>query len=96
LQLNRINLRTTASNVRKIFYVIIKSYWDALKKVGVTEYSIYPVDMNIKGKRAYTSGLWEATRVTAEGKTIKLSGNISNVLEKQADGSWKITVQSWN
>ncbi len=74
----------------------IKAYWDALKKAGIKKYSIYPVDLNIKGNRAYTSGLWEATRVTAEGSTVNLNGNISNVLEKQEDGSWKITVQSWN
>ncbi len=74
----------------------IKAYWDELKKAGIKEYSIYPVELKVKGDRAYTSGLWEATRITAEGSTVYLNGNISNVFEKQEDGTWKITVQSWN
>lgn len=74
----------------------IKAYWDDLRQVGVQEYAIYPVNLHIEGNRAYASGLWVATKVTAEGKLVNLSGNISHVLEKQRDGRWKIAVQSWN
>lgn len=74
----------------------IIAYLDGLKKVGVKEYSISNVNMDIKGDIAYETALWEATRVDANGNVIKFDGNITNVLEKQEDGSWKIKYQSWN
>ena len=73
----------------------IKDYWDGLRKVGVNEYSVYTVDLKVEGDKAYQTALWEATRI-ADGKVIEFEGNISNVLERQKDGSWKITLQSWN
>ena len=74
----------------------IKGYWDNLKRVGVTDYVVYPVDLRIVGNIAYQSALWKATRITPDGNVIQFDGNISNVLEKQSDGSWKINLQSWN
>lgn len=74
----------------------IVAYLEGLKKVGVTKYDISSVDLNVEGNMAYETGLWEATRVDDDGNVIKLDGNITNVLEKQNDGSWKIKLQSWN
>ena len=74
----------------------IIAYLDGLKKVGVNKYSMSNVDMNIKGDIAYETALWEATRVDADGNVFKFGGNITNVLEKQKDGNWKIKFQSWN
>jgi ketosteroid isomerase-like protein len=74
----------------------IIAYLDGLIKVGINEYSISNVDLNVKGDIAYETALWEATRVDASGNVIKFEGNITNVLEKQNDGSWKIKYQSWN
>ena len=74
----------------------IATYLDGLRKVGFTEYSISSIDMDSKGDTVYTTALWEATRVDSNGAVIKLDGNITNVLEKQKDGSWKIKLQSWN
>lgn len=74
----------------------IKNYLDGLRKVGFNEYSISTVDLDVKGDTAYTTALWEATRVGANGKSIVLEGNITNILEKQENGSWKIKYQSWN
>ena len=76
--------------------VAISAYLESLRKVGFDQYSIANVDTEIKGDTAYTTALWEATRVDANGNEIKLDGNITNVLARQADGSWKITLQSWN
>ncbi len=75
---------------------IIGSYLKALKEVGVNEFSISNVDVDIKDNIAYETALWETSRTGAEGNIIKLEGNISNVYEKQKDGSWKIKLQSWN
>ena len=74
----------------------IKSYWELLKGVGVSNYAIYPVALRVEGDTAYQTALWEAVRYNSEGEPIKLQGNISNVLVKQEDGSWKIKLQSWN
>ncbi len=73
----------------------IRNYWDGLRKVGVNEYTVRTVETRIEGDTAYQTALWEATR-TADGQAIQFEGNISNVLERQKDGSWKIRLQSWN
>lgn len=74
----------------------IKGYWDNLRKIGVYDYSIYAVNHDIEGDVAYTTALWEAKRKVTNGDVITMDGNISNVYEKQKDGSWKIKLQSWN
>jgi len=74
----------------------ILNYFEGMKKVGVTEYSISNVDTNINGDTAYETAIWEATRVGANGTVFNFEGNITNVLEKQKDGRWKIKLQSWN
>jgi ketosteroid isomerase-like protein len=74
----------------------IQAYLEGLREVGVKEYSISNVGTDIKENIVYEAALWEATRVDNEGNVIKLQGNISNVFEKQNDGSWKIKFQSWN
>jgi len=74
----------------------ITTYLDGLREVGFTKYSISNVDMQVKGDIAYSTELWEAIRIGTDGKEIILDGNITNVLERQNDGSWKIKLQSWN
>ena len=74
----------------------ITSYLHGLKEVGLKQYTISNVDLDIKGNIAYETALWEVTRIDADGNVILLDGNITNVLEKQKDGSWKIKLQSWN
>lgn len=74
----------------------IKAYLDGLRDVGFNSYSISEVEMQVKGDTAYSTSLWEATRIDAAGNEITLDGNITNVIERQEDGSWKIKLQSWN
>ena len=76
--------------------IAITTYLEGMKENGVTEYSISNVDLQIKGDVAYETALWEATRIDASGTIFNFEGNITNVLEKQKDGSWKIKLQSWN
>lgn len=73
----------------------IRNYWDGLRKVGVNDYTVRTIETRIEGDTAYQTALWEATR-TADGQSIQFDGNISNVLERQKDGTWKIRLQSWN
>ena len=74
----------------------ISTYLLGLRKVGMKQYTISNVDLDIKGDTAYETGLWEVTRIDTNGEMILLEGNITNVFEKQKDGSWKIKFQSWN
>jgi uncharacterized protein (TIGR02246 family) len=74
----------------------IKNYWDVLRGVGIDAYAINTVDLRINGDTAYQTILWEATRNAADGNVIQFDGNMSNVLERQKDGTWKIKLQSWN
>ncbi len=74
----------------------IKTYWDGLLGVGVSEYSVDTVDIRFDDNVAYQTLLWEATRTDIEGNTFQFNGNMSNVLKRQQDGGWKISLQSWN
>jgi ketosteroid isomerase-like protein len=74
----------------------IKDYLSGLKSVGVISYTISNVEIEIKGDLAYETAQWEAIWSNAEGSNFNFEGNISNVFEKQKDGSWKIKFQSWN
>jgi uncharacterized protein (TIGR02246 family) len=74
----------------------IKNYWDVLREVGIDAYAINTIDLRVDGNTAYQTVLWEATRNAADGNVIQFNGNMSNVLERQKDGTWKIKLQSWN
>ncbi len=74
----------------------ISTYLLGLREVGMKQYTISNVDLDIKGDTAYETGLWEVTRIDTNGDAIMLEGNITNVFERQKDGIWKIKLQSWN
>ena len=74
----------------------IVDYWQNLKTVGFEELSIYLVDVEDKGQQVVSTALWQITRKSVDGYKVIMKGNISNVLEKQLDQSWKIILQSWN
>ena len=76
--------------------IAITTYLNNLREVGFNEYSISNVNTQVKGDKAFTTALWEAIRVGVDGNKIKFNGNITNVLERQNDGNWKIKLQSWN
>jgi ketosteroid isomerase-like protein len=76
--------------------VAIKKYWDEQRKAGFNAFTIHGVSLNTAGDTAYQTALWEAVRKDGAGNTITLEGNISTVMKRQKDGSWKITLQSWN
>lgn len=74
----------------------IKKYWDGLRKAGFNEFSTSDITLNTVGNTAYQTALWVAVRKDNAGNIIKLNGNISSVMKRQKDGSWKIKLQSWN
>lgn len=74
----------------------INDYLDRLNYLNVEDFIIWDVEMDVNGKVAYETALWQATGLDANGQTVSYDVNVTNVFEKQADGSWKIRMQSWN
>ena len=74
----------------------INDYLDRLNYLNVEDFIIWDVEMGANGKLAYETALWQATGIDADGLTVSYDVNVTNVLEKQADGSWKIRMQSRN
>lgn len=74
----------------------INDYLNRLNYLNVEDFIIWDVEMDASGKVAYETALWQATSIDANGQTVSYDVNVTNVLEKQADGSWKIRMQSWN
>ncbi len=65
-------------------------------KTGRGRYRIDVIDLHVEDNVAYLSALWSATVITDANDATVLDGYISNVLERQSDGSWKIREQRWD
>lgn len=74
----------------------IINYLEGLSKSGIYDYNLLSVDSEEKEGVVYETGLWEATRIDERGNISKLGGSVTNILEKQDNGSWKIKFQNWN
>ena len=62
-----------------------------------TKISIHPEEVRILGERAYSHGLFSTVVRPKDSKTTtEISGKFLTILEKQADGSWKIAVDCFN
>ncbi len=62
-----------------------------------TEMTISPEDVRILGDCAYSYGSYKHAIVPKEGgESISSSGLFLTILEKQADGSWKIAIACFN
>ncbi len=74
----------------------IRDFWGQVISQGLTDFSIDNIDTRIEGNTAYQAGVWSASRIDADGGMERIGGNILNVLERQADGSWRARMQTWN
>lgn len=74
----------------------IRSFWADQLAAGADVYRIDVLDARVEGDRAYVSTLWAATVNTRDNRVVTFDGNLASVLERQADGSWKISMQGWN
>jgi ketosteroid isomerase-like protein len=73
----------------------ISDYWAAKRTAGASGFLIRSVGEKLQGNTLIQSSVWTA-RVTSAGKETVLEGQMTNVLARQPDGSWKIQLQSWN
>lgn len=61
------------------------------------KFTINPEETRILGDRAYSHGLYGFSMTPkAGGDTVELRGKFLTILEKQADGSWKIAIDCFN
>jgi ketosteroid isomerase-like protein len=74
----------------------IKGFWDEILKGGVSEYVIDTINLHIDGNTAHQTAYWQAHLTAANGEIIQFDGTMTNVLERQENGQWKISMQSWN
>ena len=77
----------------------IQEFLQAQFDQSLTKLSINPEVVRILDDRAYTHGSFISMVTSKEGAdkiTIQRSGKFLTVLEKQADGSWKILIDCFN
>ena len=74
----------------------IKGFWAEILNGGISEYVIDTINLHIDGNTAHQTAYWEARLTAANGEIIHFDGTMTNVLELQDNGQWKISMQSWN
>lgn len=74
----------------------IVSFWHHQLNQGKSHYRIDIIDLRVNRNIAQMSAMWTATITTGGAGTRIVDGYMTNVLERQADGNWKIRIQNWN
>ncbi|MEJ2760650.1 MAG: DUF4440 domain-containing protein [Gammaproteobacteria bacterium] len=62
----------------------------------VANFQVETINLRAVGDTAYQDAVWMATLKRSNGKDTEVSGEMTNVLQRQPDGSWKIKFQNWN
>ena len=73
----------------------IKDYWTNQILSGTDNFRVQTINLRVQGDVIYQTAVWIAT-VTSNGVATDLDGEMTNVIARQTDGSWKIQLQSWN
>lgn len=73
----------------------IELYWANQKLTGTDNFRVQTINLRRHGDVIYQSAVWIAT-ITSNGVATDLDGEMTNVIARQQDGSWKIQLQSWN
>jgi ketosteroid isomerase-like protein len=73
----------------------IKDYWNMQILNGFDNLRVQTINHRVDGDVIYQTAVWIAT-VTSNGVATDFDGEMTNVLSRQLDGSWKIQLQSWN
>lgn len=74
----------------------IGKFWAAQHAAGIRGFRVETVNLRADGDLLYQTAVWSA-RVQHHGGHAghAVDGEMTNVLERQADGSWKIRLQHW-
>ena len=73
----------------------IRRFWEKQITSGTGNFRLQTINSRQHGNVVYQSAVWIATKVS-NGVESELFGEMTNVISQQADGSWKIQLQSWN
>ena len=74
----------------------IVAFWNQQLNKGKSHYRIDVIDLQVNRNIAQLSAMWTATVTTSGEATKIMDGYMTNVLERQPDGNWKIRMQNWN
>jgi uncharacterized protein (TIGR02246 family) len=73
----------------------IKNYWANQYMQGTDNFRVQTINLRVHGDVIYQTAVWIAT-VSSNGVATDFDGEMTNVMSRQQDGSWKIQLQSWN
>jgi ketosteroid isomerase-like protein len=74
----------------------IEKFWAGLFASGVTGHKLEIIDAGGDDKIVFGTAKWSATGKDKDGKPAPLSGLAMHVFERQADGSLKLRLQTFN
>lgn len=74
----------------------INKFWLNQLNQGAGNFQLDTIYLKVEGDTAYQTAIWSTTLTNSKGDSIDISSNMTNVLTRQQDGSWKIRLQSWN
>ncbi len=74
----------------------IRQFWQKAMEDGMRNVKLANFDLRIEGDTAYQAAIWSAETIASNGETLLIGGNMLNIFSRQADGSWKPRMQSWN
>ena len=74
----------------------ILAFWNEILRGGISEYEIDTINLHIDGDTAYQTAYWQSSFTSENGKVFHIDGTMTNVLQRQPNGLWKIRTQSWN
>jgi len=76
----------------------IKEFQAQMAKTGMkfTSVSFTTVDLQAGGKIAYEVGTYEMSATMPQGGEMKDKGKYVALWRQQADGSWKVSGETWN
>ena len=74
----------------------IVSFWNDQFRSARSRYHIDVIHYRVNKNIAHLSALWSATVITPDIQSDVKYGYLTNVMKRQADGSWKIQEQSWD
>lgn len=62
---------------------------------NASDFELAAIDVRHDGTFAYQTAVWVA-RLTINGVSKDVDGTVTTVYQRQADGNWKIRLQTWN
>ena len=74
----------------------IQEFWHTSIQMGIKNVNTTVVDIQVSGDLAYRIGKYTLTVQPQDHPPVTDSGKFLDIWKRQADGSWKIQVDTWN